>query len=311
MIGNANSAEQCPAVSCDCDAIPNPDWVGVCRQHETRMKKACIANSNTPRNFCLVHGPNAQPLPLAIEFSEIELGEADFNTLRARARESVGSVTTSFELVNTYLGRKEYLKTMRVLKIMDAKVGDLFEQYQKIEATLLATDRGKKVRASWNSFSKEMLEVAIQLDEIVSTLVADMEQGRARSDKKKLSVLAQQALRIAGKTYEYGGYALGRAERHRQAADAWEGAADVAVRLAVVGVASNIDTKKSEYAEYQAATRLHRASYHWLLGEDIKGAHRTLKESQMYIDRSDQKLLATLLENADGGAKEAVLTDVK
>ncbi len=303
VASNSHGVEQCPAVDCDCSSIPNGQWAEVCLQHQALMKSECVANANTPKDYCLIHGPAAKPLPLAIEFSELVLDDVDAEVLKGDVKNRFDVIDTAVQIGAALLARHDYGAAWKVLKSAEAKIEALFEQQRKVEAVMVASGKDKKMRESWRGFSKEALKVARQLDEMGKSLIADIGLSKDKKKKKMLAVLSQRMLRIAGRKYEHSAYALARGGRHKQAAKIWEAAADASVRIASVRIALSGSGNSAKYAEYQAAARLQRASYHWLLSEDEDASNKSLKESQKYVGRRDQKSLAKLLENTQQDAE--------
>ena len=103
---------------------------------------------------------------------------------------------------------------------------------------------------------------------------------------------------MSGKSYEHAGYAYGRAKKYADAAKQWEKSAEVSVTLAAIDNASG-GAKSSEFSEYQAAARLHRASYYWISANKTDDASESLKESQKYVGRQGREGLELLVNNDD------------
>jgi len=305
----AMSAEQCPAINCDCAALPNPTWVEVCEQHENRIKKACVDNANTPRDYCLVHGLNAKPLPLAIELNEFTSSEFDYvddfdekiSALYWAIHADTGEATEAFE-------NKKYPRVMQILKVTEANLDNIFNMQQNVEAIMVSKNRSSRIRGAWKDYSPKTEKYAQELEVLGRKISEKIPTATTPKEKKIFTVLSKKALRMAGKGYEHAGYAQGRALRHKNAANNWKVAASISVFLAELDKSAGGKRSNAQFAEFQSAARLHRASYHWLLDNKASKATDTLRESQLFVNREEQKNLEVLVDRLENTDEAGVLT---
>lgn len=307
-VSPAIAAEQCPAINCDCASLPNQNWVSTCRAHEIRIKTACVANSNTPKDYCAIHGLNAKPLPLAMKLSSSAF-DASLDT--EALKEKISSLYWAIESNTTKalegVESKRYGRSLKILKLIDSNVDTVFELEQQLTSAFSERKDKKKARAAWKKYARDTNEFAINLKSFGTAIYAKIASAESSKQKKIFSVLSQKTLRMAGKGFEHSGYAFGKTRKHKQSARTWSLAADIAKNLAVINKELGANKNNVRYAEFQAAARLHRASYHWAVNENTKDSLAVLKDSQSYLGHEAQKNLDALLrteserENADEG----------
>eukprot|EP01026_Neomeris_dumetosa_P056914 TRINITY_DN52178_c0_g1_i8.p1 TRINITY_DN52178_c0_g1~~TRINITY_DN52178_c0_g1_i8.p1 ORF type:complete len:214 (+),score=7.64 TRINITY_DN52178_c0_g1_i8:463-1104(+) len=185
ILGFAHAAEQCPAINCDCDSLSNENWVNVCKNHEARIKKECVGNSNTPKDYCSIHGLNAKPLPLAIEFSEFQLDEStDIDALNEKIASLYWAIYADTESAIKAFDKASYAKTLQILKLIDSNIDNLFEHQQKVEATYVARQSEKKSKGAWKKYSTDSMKFAKSLEDLGTQIATKIESAASAKDKK-------------------------------------------------------------------------------------------------------------------------------
>lgn len=313
--GQASSvlaAEVCPAINCDCDSLAKEQWVSVCRKHESRIKKECVNNSNTPKDYCLVHGIDAMPLPLALNvshFDESYLAPAE-PEVNKNLKALLWSISADIEQAKLSKENNDYARLFQVLKLIDSNIDSAFEQQQILAQSKAQLKLFGNVKSSWKNYSKETFDAAEKLEGFGDELTALLESAKTKKETKIYSVLAQTVYRMSGKSYEHSGYGYGKAGLDSEAADAWQDASSQSLNLANINKKVGGKLSGRKFSEFQTAARLHRASYHWLLSEDVIDSERVLLESRQYLGREDQKVLGSLLERLEGeSAQDGELTE--
>lgn len=303
----ARGAEVCPAINCDCSSLPDEQWVKVCAQHESRIKKSCAANANTPKDYCLVHGVNAKPLPLAIQFSEFSVDrKTDTSGIEEKIRALYWAIKTDTTAAGGAILTESYPRALQILKLIDSNIDNLFEQQQQLSAVFIADKKEKKVRGSWKEHATGTHEFSTALVKLGTDIAAKTKTAASAKEKKIFNLLSQKTLRMAGKGLEHSAFAYGQAEKHQDSAKAWKSSADVAVQLSDISKTTGGSINNIKFAEFQAAARLHRASYHWLLDNDLKDSQQGLRESQLFVDREGQKTLENLVEDLEATIQEEI-----
>ncbi len=306
---SAFAAEQCPAIDCDCDSLPNSQWLEVCKQHEIRIKRQCVANSNTPRDYCSIHGLNAKPLPLAIKFNEFHVDETvDVDTLKAKVSALYWEVKSNAEEAKESFDNGDFPRTMQILKLTDPLLDSLFGHQQKVEAAYLARVQDNIISTTWKDYSDSTLEHARFLDDFGVEIASRIGSAGSAREKKIYSVLAKKSLRLAGKAYEHSGFASARAGKEKKSAEVWKMASGVSARIS--GINKLVGAKKEviKYSELQTAARLHRASYHYLMANQRDESTKWLKRSQMFVNREEHRYIDNLVNALEKNDPDGVLS---
>ncbi len=307
---SAFAAAQCPAINCDCDSLTDQRWVQACKSHETRIKKSCAENSNVPKDYCAVHGPAARPLPLASELREVKANEKlDIAAAEEKVKESLWALKADLQEGVEAYDKKSFQRSVQILQLVDENLESTFYQQRAVAAFYKAASDSKKLKDRWEDYvdgSEEMLE---KLDAFGNRLAKGIDTAENAKMMKINSVLAQKVLRMTGKAYEQIAYAHGQAGDHRKSAKVWKKSSEVAVKLSEVEKVAGVKESSVKYTEFMAASRLHRASYHWMLGDDASKSLDGLKDSQQYVDRAVQKNIEQLVSNPSADDAAGALTN--
>lgn len=303
-----NAAEQCPAINCDCSALSSESWVKTCEQHETRIKKACVANGNTPKDYCAVHGPKARPLPLSLELSEYQLDDSVKVSSVTEQRDSAAwAATSDVDAVIQAFDQKSYARVLKILKLIDGNTDKAFQLQLQVASLLDGEDEVRAHNNSWKKYSKAVKPTTEKLEAFGKRVSSKISAAGSAKEKKIYSVLSQKALRVAGKNYEHIGYGDGLSGRDSGAAKSWSKAAKIASSLAEINKSVGGKAEAIKFAEFQAAARLHRASFHWLKNESIGNSVAALKDSQGYLEHDAQKDVDSLITTEEEKKKESGL----
>lgn len=318
---SAYGAEQCPDINCDCASLPSNEWVLVCANYEAHIKKECVANANTPKSYCSIHGLNAKPLPLSIQMNEpVPATEDDYKALNKTIASLYWAIYTDIGEAKEAFDLGEFSKTMQILKLIDNNIANLFVKQREVDAYWLAQNNTKRITKSWNNYSTDTLAFADKLYALSKTLTVKLNSATEKKEQQIFSVLSIQTLRMAGTSYEQSGYAFGRANDHDKAAKTWQKASGLSVELAAIARNRNASTSGVMFNEFQASARLQRASYHRLRGnekDDAKKllsesqafANKLLRESQAFANREEQKRIQLLVDKIEGVSETGALSE--
>ncbi|WP_086931286.1 hypothetical protein [Agarilytica rhodophyticola] len=301
----SQSSEQCPAINCDCNSLPNVQWALVCNAHEDFIKNACVENGNTPKDYCLVHGLDGRPLPLTIKFSEFEVDDSiNVKELDERIDRLVLNIQAGINEAREDVAEKKYKRTLQILKLQDSNIDNIFQLQQQIDAYYIAINKAKKMRRSWKKYSESAELYAAGFRDLGMDLSANIEQSQTDKERAIFSLLSRKALRIAGKGFEHSGHAYAKFNQHSKAAEAWKISSDVATSLIEINKLNTNEYKNIEFIEFQAASRLHRSSLHWLIDGNIEKSIADLRESQLFVNRDGQQNLESLVSNIEEDLQE-------
>lgn len=305
----AFAAAQCPAINCDCDSLTDQRWVQACKSHETRIKDACVANSNVPKDYCAVHGPAAKPLPLASDLREVKANQKlDVAAAEEKVKESLWALKADFQEGVEAYDKNSFQRSVQILQLVDENLDSTFYQQRALAAFYKAGADEKKLNARWKAYATSSEEVLEKLEAFGTRLTKSIDTAENAKMMKINSVLAQKVLRMTGKSYEQVAYAYGQANDHRKAAKVWKQSSDVAIQLSQLEKVSGVKETSIKFTEFMAASRLHRASYHWMLGDDPSKSVDELKSSQQYVDRAVQKNIEQLVGTPSAEDTTSALT---
>lgn len=290
------SLKQCPAINCDCGSIEGEKWKIACQRHEARIKRACVDNGNTPKDYCSVHGLAAKPLPLSIEFSEFRLGRnVDVKGLADKKDSLLWLITSDTEAAAETFKNGNYPRTLQILKLVESNIDSLFEQQQKLESAYLALDEQGRAASTWKKSANGTLKNAEKLLALGTSMANRIPVTPQQKQKKIFTMLSKKVIRLSGLSFEHAGYAYGRAERQGSAAKAWGLAANASEKLLAIDRSLGLEKSVMKFNELQAAARMHRMSYHFMLDEELENATDALKASQVFVNREEQQFIGDLV----------------
>lgn len=277
----AISAEQCSAISCDCNSLPSKSWVDTCKNQEARIIADCVKNTSSELGYCSLHGPSANRLPLALKLKETEvIALEEIPKLNNKVAALYWSIIKDFESFETRLSKSDYESAQTKLNVIKANVETLFTIQQQVANSLIADKKDMLAQLAWRDYSADTLSFGsdffIRAEAILNSY-DEMTVARVRDQYRNLGV---QLMQLSGTVYEQVGFAYANGMRHKHAAKAWKNAASASALV----MAHSDDKSSAEYNRFQSAARLHRASYHWIIGSGRGGAQESLAESQKFMD---------------------------
>ncbi len=287
----AFSAEQCSSISCDCASLPTKSWVETCKNQEARLVANCVKNTSAELGFCSLHGPLANRLPLSLEIEEKQaLALEEVPKLNNKVAALYWAIIKDFESFESRVKALDLDAAKAKLDIVSNNVDTLFGIQQQVSASLLADKKESLAQLAWRDYSADTLSFGSDFfirGESILNNYDEITVARVREQYRDLGV---QVMELSGKVYEQVGYAYANGMRHKHAAQAWKNAASASTLV----MAHNADRDSAHFKRFQSAARLHRASYHWVLGTGRGGAEESLAESQKFMD--DGSTISGLVE---------------
>ena len=306
FIGASANAEDCPAINCDCDALPSDSWIKACRSHEANIRTTCVNNDNQPTQYCAVHGPDAYPLPLAIRINpQIAVEEAEIASLEEQIAAMYWAVHTDSDNVFPKRGASEMDASLHYLKSINSYIDNLFDTQHKVEASWLAVENPKKAANAWRKYATDNLDVGQDLRALGLKLLNESTKVDMSDTSRKLETLGSAALKISAKAFEMAGYAFAKSSRFGRAARAWQDAAKVSQTLVVQIEQLDGDSSQIQFLNFQSAARYNRASYYWLLSEGNRDAMSAIEQSKSLVAEQEKEILETLLMEEDRKLEDA------
>lgn len=290
-----SAQNQCPKISCDCMKLPVEPWQSICANYEKKIKQACAKNGGEPTTYCALHGPDATPLPLAISVPAVEvIPVEDIAETNRRIASMYWSVRTDVDLALEQVEKGQHVRAQQIIKVVEANIQNLFENQHQVVVSWVSYEEEKNAIKAWRDYSSDTENMAEYIEKRAADLWKRFEQAEDKTVKKVNRVLSHKLLRLAGEVYEQAAYAYDGGVQYEESAKVWSKAAGLTKLLIEQKQSLGASQQGIEYFRYQAAARLHRASYEWLMEEQMRDAKNSLQESQPYMKepRSVDPLLA-------------------
>lgn len=285
-------AESCANISCDCDSLPSDAWKSVCTRKQTSLVEQCQQTQGIDFGYCSIHGPAATRLPLALNLETTEEQSNSIKLLNYKFAAVYWSMYKDLDFIEAKVDTEQYAMADQRLNVLQANTEHLFNIQKQVVKLLEESANDSEIEKSWRSYSEDTASVTEKLLAYGDKLMVSASQS---GDEKAARALASRIVGSAGDLYEQVGYSYSQGARHKLAAEAWKQSANISsLLLSMAEKAGDADDIK--YYRYQAATRLHRASYNWAIGIEDENARKALAESQIYMDDSSQ--LDSLVNNS-------------
>ena len=300
------SQEACPALDCDCASLPDIHWRDVCYKEETKLKRQCVANASQPSGYCLVHGPSAKPLPMALDPAGVTiLPEARITQHHEKNTQLYWSVRSDFDLFKQFIKVKAYAEAKQLFNGLDKNIEKLFTGQRQVTISFETIDKRRKARSLWAEYADQNQEAAKMLHEFGEELWGQRKvDGNAARDKA-LRILSLKLLRAASKAYEMAGYGYSTAAQDKNAALAWRDASEVSLSMLRYKSVEGAPESHINYYSNQVAVRLFRSGYHWQILERSDDADNALRASREYYV-GKQYLINDLLNGRDREDEAAI-----
>lgn len=271
----------CPQIDCDCSTLPQPAWQDTCRSHEYTIKSNCVKNNNTPRDFCALHGPRAHPLPLVAEYPEVKvIPQEEIKGRHEKSKVFYETLHKEVDAIKRKMSALDFKGALQVVKLMDSHQGKLFFEERVLTASWFVYGEHDDATSAWKDYGKLSMPLADEMTAYGKELWTKYQTEVNANKQKAYKVLAFKILRLAGKEYEMAGHAYGGANRNKDAAAAWLQGAEVSKVLLSAKQESKADPSHVTFYRYQAASRLHRASYYYGIDQRKSDALEALSIAQ-------------------------------
>lgn len=302
----SNTQELCPQINCDCSNLPEASWVSACESHQQLIKKRCAINNNTPTDFCSIHGPAATPLPLTVHLDEVKiLPEAEITATHKKAATMYWAAHTDLKTLKIKVGNLQVREALNLLKIMDHNLDGMFAQQRQVTLSWWVYENSDEAVESWSMYAEDSLKMAENFYSYAQEISEQLPNMQNPAASSAYRVIAMRLYRLAGKAYEVAGYAYAGAGDHRGAAQAWVKGSTVSRAVMLAKTNSGAELTHINFYQHQAASRLHRASYHWMMASDPEKAKSSLTESQQFVP--EENSLSKLFEVQESSAENALL----
>ncbi|MBX2859099.1 MAG: hypothetical protein KTR17_10580 [Cellvibrionaceae bacterium] len=292
----AVAADNCPAVDCDCASLPKEHWRSVCYKEESQLKRQCIANSSQPLGYCLVHGPAAKPLPLAVEMTEVSvLPESKLEQAQENSRQVYWSLRSDFDMFEDFIRIEAYKEAKVVFDVFGKNLDALFSNQRQLTKSFASLNKERKARNLWYGYAGKSISMAESLRKLGLKLLKKRNADNDSSRERALGILALKALRSSSKAFEMAAQSYTSAGADKKAAFVWRDASAVSLAILKYKRAEGAPDSHLNYYSNQVAVRLFRTGYHWQLVERPDDAFNALRDSRNYF-LNKSYLISTLLD---------------
>ena len=283
-----SALDNCSKVNCDCGSLTSDSMQALCRQQERWVKERCV--NDQPRDFCGIHGEDGTPLALRLKINKgvavLPLTEIKTNHKKVATMYWAIHTDTKEVLKNTKL--KQYLEAKNGLKNIEAYMDNLFSIQLQVATSWIKNGKPEKAIDAWKDYSTDTLDVAKDLGALSESIIRGIQDGKTGY---YLYDIAATSLRLSGYAYEMAGYAYGKSMRNEKAAQTWNKASKANQFLVSLNDRFFSSAGDNRRLLEQAASRLHRASYHWQLSKNFKKSKESYEESvQLYARIEKQKV---------------------
>ena len=289
------AAEQCEKISCDCSNMYVDSWKNICLEQEKVIRENCNSNRENI-GFCSVHGPSANRLPLDLSTDDVEdISQNDVKKYTHRLGILYWYINTDFEKTTELLEKEKFQLVSKKLKTLDLNIDNAFKIQFQVATALNKANKKDEAELSWRDFSADTFVYATNFYSQAEKMLNAYEEIIDPQTRDQFHKLSLDLMLMTGKVYEQLGYSYANGQRHKHAARSWKKAADASGLLLVHNMGAS--QKDVQYLRYQSASRLHRASYHWLLGSGRGSAEQSLAESTKYMDIESAESISVLVED--------------
>lgn len=301
------AAGTCAKLNCDCDRIPNAPLKMGCNTHERALRESCPDGTKDVRAYCAIHGPEAFPVAISLDTAE-QPPSLDVDSSNRKIASLYWSVRQDANFSKAAFDKGDYSEATAIITIASRNIASLFKAQLSVVQAWKVENRDKQEQGAWKDYSPDTYDLAKHWLAYENKIGSELENSRQvylnqRDDDKALVKyeallgLYENVSRLTGELFEQTGFAYGRADRPQSAANAWKQAAELSAELMVVLSQTNINDDKVDELKNITASRLHRATYYWLLDNDGKDDEARALEA---IEFASSKLLQEILTATDG-----------
>lgn len=278
----------CPAIDCDCAAMPDEKWQGICLAHERAIKQECVTHNDTPQNYCRLHGPLGKPIAVSTKASELpelkSLSSDDIKSKEKMAQTSQWSIQQDFVTATEYQKEGSIKKAYQISNILESNAQRLFLLQREAVHGWATSENVNRARELAQKYSTQWGEFSKSLEEFSDALLTHANQTDDELSSQQYQKMGFKVARFAATVLEYSAFVQVEADMQKEVAGVWQQAASVSEQLVNRAVAVGLDDKYVKYYREQASARWHRATYHWLLSQQEQ-------ESQVSFQNAGQVLL--------------------
>ena len=245
--------------------------------------------------YCSVHGPNANRLPLELDTKSDKITALEeIPKLNNQVAVLYWSIIQDFESLETAVKESKFEKANLKLDTIEHNVDRLFDIQLMVGNSLNADGKAALAQLTWRDYSADTLSFGSDFYIRAESLLNTYDGRTDAKERDAARDLGLRLMEVAGQVYEQVGFSYSSGMRHKHAAKAWKNAAEASALVMAHTTANTRQTHEPDHYRFQSAARLHRASYHWVIGSGAGSADESLAESQKFMD--DGSSISSLVE---------------
>lgn len=297
---SAFAQNQCAQIQCDCASLPTESWTKTCANQEARLIADCVKTGVDTGQYCSIHGPMANRLPLELNVDSknlTALAPTDISAANNKIAVLYWAIIKDFDSFEVQLKQADFIEAKRKLDTINANVDELFRVQLQVTESLRLDDKAPMAQLAWRDYSADTLSFGSDFFIRAESMLNSYDTIANKTERENVRDIALKLMILSGKVYELVGYGYGNGMRHKHAAKAWKNAADASA-LVMAHQAEAVAAKQQDgFHRFQSAARLHRASYHWLMGSGRGSANTILAESQKFME--DGSTISSIVEEEE------------
>ena len=268
----SSTKQFCSNINCDCSALAGEYWNEICLQQEQLIKEGCLNKQN--QGFCGIHGENAKPIALDIaNLAKAPSNRFDYQNAYSLLAKKFTFIKKEAEDIHDDVQLANYYRAKQRLTHLDQELDNLFSISLSIQDLNL---KDKKSKSLWRDIAKSKTHTAEKLYGMSTKFVGMINLGKKTFN---ITDITYTSKRLAGYAFEQAAYAYGKSGDNKKAAKLWRRAAQTSKDLISKNNTLFKSDQEKRFVMAQAAARLHRASYHWLLSQNQEEAKDSYDES--------------------------------
>ena len=289
------STKQCQDISCDCSNLIIESWKSICSNQEKLLQSNCESNTKN-LGFCSVHGPDANRLPLYIKTDlSTKLAPNEIKRQTHVLGILVWEIHDDFEKIVQYVNNGDFEKINGRINELNSNVDKSFQAQLTLGNALHDLGSVNESEFSWREYSGDTLIIATNLFSHAEEMLNTYGEIQDPFERKRYHQTALKLMATTGKVFEQLAYSYSNGQRHKHAARSWKKSSDVSQLLLSHNI--NLADDDIQHLRYQSAARLHRASYHWILGSGRGNAAESLAKSKEFMDPESAEAISVLVED--------------
>lgn len=274
LMPGLSMANECTRIDCDCAALPDAKWRTECQSRENEVRKECVENGGRPASYCSLHGPRAYPVAISLKpddrTSTIDLSGVDSESLKKQIHTQQWSLQDSLAALKSKEAVGNYGEAIQLSNLFERDSDRLYQLMKKQLVTFVGQNRTAVAQRDAETYGKTVTGIALTIADYSRSLWDAATVNQDSRTQKALRAMSLKLARLSASIFEQGADLYGQVGMNKESAEAWQKSAAVARELISRESATENKKQHVQFYQAQAASRLHRATYYWLLTDEYQ-----------------------------------------